>query len=130
MTNRELYEAALRLIAESTTEGDNADYEERTPYLLAVCAAEASEIDRKMRIIRGLEAAPAYSPVYLSLDEDFPLLPELAPAAIQYLGAMLILESDESRSDILYDRYCDTLLRLEESLPASLEPIADQYGSI
>ena len=128
MTNRELYDAALRLIAESTNAGDTEDYEERAPYLLAVCVQEAARIDRKMRKIRGLAEAIISSPVYLSLEEEFPLLQELAPAAILYLGAMLILDTDESRSDVLYDRYCDTLLRMEESLPASLEAIVNQYG--
>ncbi|MBO7176250.1 MAG: hypothetical protein J6W14_02640 [Clostridia bacterium] len=130
MKNRELYAAALRLIAESTAEGDNPDYEERAPYLLAVCAQEAAEIDRKMRKIRGLSEAPEHNPVFLDLDSEFPLLNELMPAAILYLAAMLILEDDESRSDVLYDRYCDTLLRMEENLPASLEAIADRYGNL
>lgn len=130
MKNRELYDAALRILAESTAAQDNEDYEERAPYLLAAFASEAGAIDRKLRIANQDTSAPKYSPVFLDLEHEFPLSDALAAAASLYLAAMLILESDESRSDVLYDRYCDTLLRIEENLPATKEVITDRYGNI
>lgn len=130
MRNRELYEAALRLLGENTAADENEDYAERAPYLLATCVSEAAEIDRHLRLSRKEAPKPLVETVSLPLDEEFPLSDELSHAAVYYLAAMLILESDERRSDILYDRYCDSLLRIEEALPASLEPIADRYGAI
>ena len=47
MKNREIYENALRLLALSAHEGENEDYEERAPYLLAAFCTEMTELEGK-----------------------------------------------------------------------------------
>lgn len=126
MKNRQIYEAALRLLAESTVDGENEDYEERAPYILAAFCTEMTELNRQLSSKNGASFAE-YDPVFLPLDESFPLADRLSVAATMYLAAMLILESDEERSDKLYAQYCDAVSRISDAIPATLEPISNQY---
>ena len=56
MINRELYENALRLLAQPT-DGANDDYEERAPFLLASFCNEAQEVDSFLRMASGISSA-------------------------------------------------------------------------
>ena len=123
MKNRQIYEAALRLLAESTVDGENEDYEERAPYILAAFCTEMTALSRHLSAKNGNE----YDPVFLPLDDTFPLAGRLSAAATMYLAAMLILESDEERSDKLYAQYCDAVSRISDEIPATIEPISNRY---
>ncbi len=126
MKNQAIYDAALRLLAESTVARETADYEERAPYLLAAFCTEMTELNRQLLLKDGKSPA-SYDAVLLPLDQNFPLADRLSAAATLYLAAMLILESDEDRSDKLYAQYCDAVSRISDSIPATLEPIHNQY---
>lgn len=126
MKNRDLYTSALCLLAESLEDGENEDYEERAPYLLAAFCTEIAEVDKKLRLSQGTQAK-AHDPVYLDLDTDFPLSDRFSNAASLYLAAMLILDSDEERSDSLYEKYCDSISSIADSIPASTESIVNRY---
>ena len=127
MQNQEIYEGALRLISESMTDGENEDYKDRASYLIAAFCSETEELDRSMRKRLGIEARESFNPVWISLEDEFPSVDRLAPAACLYVAAMLILDDDPERSDSLYDKYCDSIASLETSFPMSLETIRDSY---
>ncbi|MBQ9783399.1 MAG: hypothetical protein IJW44_02655 [Clostridia bacterium] len=127
MTNREIYENSLRLLAQGVVSGENEDYEERAPYLIASFCTEAEEIDSYLRKALGMAAAQSFGKVWLALEEEFPLLERLAPVACLYLAAMLILDEDSELSDKLYDRYCDAISSIRNGIPAALESIVDRY---
>ncbi len=126
MTNRELYENALRLLAQSANE-DNEDYEERAPFLIASFCNEAQEVDSFLRMASGLSSAVEFTKIWLDLDESFPLLEQLAPAACLYLAAMLVLDEDMSLSDRLYELYSEALSHIRSGISCTLESIADRY---
>ena len=131
MTNRDIYESALRLLAQQVAEGENEDYEERAPYLIAAFCTEAEDTDLYLRQSLGLGACRAFQKVWLDLDETFPLCDRLAPVGCLYLAAMLVLDEDSELSDKLYDRYCDAISLIRSGLPASLESIEEVYfGSL
>ena len=127
MQNQEIYDAALRILAEDPRAAENADYAERAPYLLAAFCSEASEVDVRIRAAKQQTAADPFSAVLLPLSSEFPLLPCFCTPAALYVAAMLILESDEDRSDKLYAQYSDVMSRLCDSIPASVHAITDQY---
>ena len=104
MTNKDLYLASLRLIAESTDEGDNEDYADRAYYILAAFCCNVFDINNELRRVAGLEAATAPEKVCLTAEEDFPCQPTLFSAAVHYLGAMLTIDSFPELSDKLYDK--------------------------
>ena len=56
MKNRAIYDAALRLIAESTVPEETEDYEERAPYLLAAFVNECREVNGFSHAAHGKEA--------------------------------------------------------------------------
>ena len=126
MLNRSIYDAALRLIAESTVAGENEDYEERAPYLLAAFCTEMTELNALLCQKNGT-APIVHDAVLLPLDDTFPLASRLSTAATLYLAAMLILDYDEERSDALYEQYCDAVSRISDTIPAALERIKNQY---
>ena len=129
MTNRELFENAIRLLALPNTDDENADYEERAPFLLASFCNEAQEVDSFLRLASGITTAVDFAKIWLPLDEQFPLLETLAPAASLYLAAMLVLEEDISLSDRLYELYADALSSIRSGISYTLESIADHYFS-
>ncbi len=127
MKNKEIYDSALSLLAQSSKDGDNADYEERAPYLISNFCYEVLELDRIARKLLGLPEAKDNIPSALSLDVDFPLLDRFISSAVKYLAAMLVIDEDGELSDRLFDMYCDGVSRLREELPAAIENIVNKY---
>ena len=127
MKNKEIYEGALRLLAQSSDGADNSDYEERAPYLIASFCHEVFELDCIARKLLALPLSAALESVTLPLNEDFPLLERFASAAMKYLAAMLVIDEDSELSDKLYDMYCDCVSRIREELPAAIENIVNKY---
>ena len=128
MTVKDIYDSALRLLAESTSAEDYADYEERAPYLIAIFCSEECSTDAALRRLHGEAQIKYTDSVYIGLAEPFPMLPALAHAAAYYLAAMLVIDDDSELSDKLYEKYCDSMSRLCESIPAVSERICDRYN--
>ncbi len=126
---RDIYESALKFLAESSGYGDNSDYEERAPYLLAAFCNEASSTDAALRRSLGIQATASFDPVYIDLNAPFPLLPRFTTCAALYLAAMLILDDDRELSDTLYDKYCDSISTICASIASVAEKITDRYFS-
>ena len=127
MTNREIYEAALHLLAQPAESGENEDFEERAPFLIAAFCNEVSEVAGWMRGMMGLSDGTSFDRVCLDMDEEFPLPDRFATAAALYVAAMLVLDEDASLSDRLYDRYCDAISSLRNGIPYTNESITDCY---
>ena len=129
MTCREIYEAALRLLGESTVYGENDDYEERAPYIIAAFCTDVRETDEAWREASGKEdgETAACSSVCIGLDEEFPLSDRFAPSAAYYLAAILVLESNETLSDRLYDKCSDAVSRIRDGIPSEAMPIINKY---
>ncbi len=127
MTNRQIYNGALRLLGEVPDTASNEDYLDRAPYLLAAFCTENAGIDRAYREAHGMSEGEWQDEVYVELDAEFPLCSRLSVAARTYLAAMLILDENETLSDTLFDRYCGQMARLCEQLPASVHPIIQRY---
>lgn len=134
MICEEIYESALALLGESLNATNNNDYEERAPYLVAAFCTEIQERDKDWRSSLKLGDQSTWNPVFISLDEVFPLSERFASAAAFYVAAMLVVESDEDLSDKLYDRFCDAISTIdsnisdnEESSTYTLESIKNVY---
>jgi hypothetical protein len=127
MKNRDIYNAALKLLNESAGQGENEDFEERAPYIIAVFCSESRESDAAYRRANSLPAAKEVNDVYVDLDDDFARSPRFASAACVYLASMLILDDNYELSDKLFDRYSDMMSRIVDEIPASIESIARRY---
>lgn len=128
MKNRDVYELALALLAENGERTENGDYEERAGYLVSAFSSEAEPIDRCLREQKGPGAEEIDIPIYLSLEEAFPLSDVFASAAGYYLASMLILDEDPDLSDVLFTRYCDRIAAISAEIPMRSYSIADRYG--
>lgn len=128
MKNRDIYDLSLALLSDSGDRLENGDYEERAGYLLAAFASEAEIVNRRLSEAAGEGGDEIDIPIYLSLEEEFPLRSRFRTAAGHYLASMLILEEDPELSELLFDRYCDLLREICDEVPMKSCPIADRYG--
>ncbi len=129
MLTREIYESALRLLAESTAEGDNDDYEERAPYILAVFCTEVQGIDEQIRLLSGDEGKAVFDGIYVDLDDSFPMFPRFAAMAAAYLAAMLVLDNDSALSEKLYEKYTSALSHISDGICGVSERTRNIYFS-
>lgn len=127
MLCRDIYDSALRLLGESVNDGENDDYEERAPYLIASFCNEAANTDRAWRISREFDVQGEWNSICIPLTNDFPLSERFVSAAAFYVAAMLVIDYNESLSDKLYERFCDAMSTISEEIPAIIEAIANRY---
>lgn len=120
MTNREIYQFALHILAQHQISEDTADFEERAPYLLAACCTESKELDTALRKSLGQVVVSTITGVYMDLDDTFPLLQSFAILSGFYLAAMLILDENSELSDKLYDHYCDGMASIQAQIDKRL----------
>jgi hypothetical protein len=130
VTYRELYDAAVRAVAEGGAESNTEDYEERAQYLLATFCFECAGLDALWCAANGTSSKGAPETVCVSLDSPFGLSDAFAPAAIYYLAAMLVLDENEEMSESFLARYSDQLATLRASLPMGKERIRDHYPDL
>ena len=127
ITNRNLYSSALVHLGALSSSNQCEDYEERTPYILANFCSMSKATDSKIRKANGLPAAASFNPVYLFLEDNFPLCDQLVPAAIFYLAAMLVIDDDSELSDTLYDKYCDMISDIIMDLSCQNGKVTQNY---
>ncbi len=128
MKNQDIYDSALRILAEKITAGANDDYEERAPYLIAAFCCESARADAAYRRANGLSSAQSFNSVYLDLTSDFPCCSRFATAASMYLASMLVIDEASELSDRLFDKYSDIMSAICMEIPAVVEDISDRYG--
>ena len=127
MIFNEIYVSALALLGEDPSGVYSDDYAARAPYLIPILCYNLSHLDRKCRSDEnsgGINYMPS-APV--DMHSDFPLSDMLATPAAYYLASMLVFDSDETRSDTLYERFCEMCDGIESSLPCKLEKTVDKY---
>ena len=127
MTVKDIYQSALCLLSESMAEGENEDYAERAPYLAATFCSELRGTDAAMRKLVGADEAEDFSPVYLPLEDNFPLLDVFAGSAALYLAAMLVIDYDAELYDRLFTRYCDSISTVCSTSTGACESIVNKY---
>lgn len=127
MINKDIYALSMSILGLGTERTDNLDFYNRAPYLLALFCMEEFELDRHLRAQLGIEEIEEIEQLQLDLNEDFPLLDSLAPAAALYLAAMLMIDEDEDLYEKIYERYCDTMSSLRSGFPFELESIENLY---
>lgn len=136
MTNQNIYEGALKILAETSDMADNEDYEARAPYLIAAFCSETEEVDEAYRKANKMGNAEKVNDVYLSLDSNFPRAARFASSACIYLASMLVIDTDPELSERLYEKFSDMLATICASIPQIVEPekmsviedIIDRYG--
>ena len=127
MKCKTILENALRLLGETVADGENEDYEERAPYILATLCSQLSGLDAVARRILGESAATAFNEIYLPLTSSFPLLSRFAAPAAIYLAAMLVLDDNSEFADKLYAMYSDSISSIHDSICGASEQTVNRY---
>lgn len=128
MTNRALYDAALRLVSEIDLPNTNADYEERAGFLLPVICHRLAPLDKALRTSNNDMGYMIPYTIPWSLGDPFPLSDALLPAASALLASMLVIQENPELSDRLSKISLDAEQSVHASIPFSIEPIVNKYG--
>ena len=127
MKNKEIYDAALNLIAEPMDEARVADYTIRAPYLLGNFLCENASLDAAYRKFKLLEPIEYPNSVYADLESDFYLSERFAPAAGYYVASMLVIDEYGELADKLFDLYSTAMSKISSEIPGASEKIIDFY---
>ena len=127
MCFKDIYTSALALLGEDPTGVYCDDYAARVPDLLPILCYNLSHLDRKCRGSESDNGINYMPPAPADMNGVFPLSDVLAAPASYYLASMLIFDSDETRSDTLYEKFCEMCDGIESSLPCKLEKTVDKY---
>ena len=92
MKNEDIYKAALHLVGELNSEQTswNADYLERSGYLLAMVCRQCEPVENLYRAANGQEAVTLPDQLCYLMTVTFPLSPPLSTAAAFGLAALLV----------------------------------------
>lgn len=128
MTNRSIYDAALRLVSEVDLPSTNADYEERAQYLLPVVCHGFAALDRALRASTDRTSQVFPTDAVYQLDGSFPLSDAFLSPASALLASMLVIEENPELSDRLERMSRNMTDSLRASIPFSLETIVNRYS--
>ena len=122
MTNRDIYDTALSLLAEQQDEL-SADYEERAPHILAAFFCECREVLG----CRGTSDGQGEASVLPDLDVEFPLPERFFSAGAHYLAATLVETENEELCDRLFARYASVMSSMAQDA-CEVGSVRDVYG--
>lgn len=126
MTNEEILQSATALLNENCAEVPE-DYRDRSAYLLGQYYARCDALDKHYRKAHGLTARVTSPSIVAEPEADFLFVPALAPSAIYYLAAMLVMDETEDLGDKLFALYADAVSTVEASIPFIKEKIKNVY---
>ncbi len=130
VTVRDIYRQALAILGEAPDPDGEHEFAERASYLAAIFCSNTAEIDRDLRESHGYAPQPAFSEIYLELEDDFPLCRCFLSSAAYFVASMLILDENESLSDRLYEKHFDALSHAVSEIPYKKGKTANSYPNI
>lgn len=122
MTNREIYDAALAILAEQQDEL-SVDYEERAPHILATFFCECREALGG----HGTAQPSENEPLLPDLDDAFPFSDRFFAAGAYYVAATLVETENDELCDRLFSRYANAMSQISCGT-GELTSIKDVYG--
>ncbi len=127
LKGKEIFAAALNVLAETNDSSDRSDYEERYPYILALFCGEAEELDRKYRLAHGMSADPFSVALSEIGEKELPLSEVFTSAAVYHLAAMLVFDENTELSDRLFEKFASRMADIYSALPAECGKIKNMY---
>lgn len=122
MINREIYDAALAVLAEKQDEL-SADYEERAPHVLATFFCEC----REALGLHGTAPSDGSVPLLPNLDDVFPFSDRFFSAGVYYMAAALVETENDELCDRLFSHYANAMSCISRGMGEAMET-RDVYG--
>lgn len=122
MINREIYDAALAMLAEEQDEL-SADYEERAPHILSTFFCECREVLG----LHGSAASDKTATALPDLDGTFPFSERFFAAGSYYMAATLVETENDELCDRLFSRYANAMSCISRGMGEVMET-RDVYG--
>jgi len=127
LTYQELFCAALRLVSEYPEVGENADYEDRSAYLLPPILSAYAPLDRAYRRAYGLEEQAFAHKARVDLSEELSLCDAFAAPISLSLASLLVAQENPKLSERLHDVAETAVESIRLSIPFVLESIKNRY---
>lgn len=134
-TGKWVFERAMALM-DSLSDGsgladisDNTEYKNRTISILNMLRMECFPFSDTYQVTRPGKR-PICPPIK-TLEDNISLDDAIAQGVLPYgLAAHLLLTEDPNTADFFRQRYEELLAGMRVGLPAAVEPIRDEYGSV
>ena len=127
MTNQEIYDAALRLVCETSDPNENPDYKDRAPYLISAICYRYAKIDETYRLVNGLDKQKLLSVNCFPLTTQFPLSDIFAPPVSTAVAGLLVLGENQQMSQRLSDMAETMISEIKRAIPYQNEKIQSPY---
>ena len=118
---------ALHLLNIDEDSEQCVEFSDRAPYLIASVSLEAWDIDKLYRQVNGLANQPIFNPTGYKLNDFFPLADRFIVPAGFYVASMLISDTNMELGDHLFDKYCQSMSKIVESLPGDISQTKNVY---
>ena len=103
------------------------EFADRAPFIIASMCLEVGNIDVLYRKANGLSNPPVFNPTEFKLNSFFPLADRFITPAGFYVASMLISDTNIELGDYFFDKYCDSMSKIVESLPADISGTKNVY---
>ena len=128
MSNQEIYDAALRLIGETSNLDFNEDYRDRAPYLISAVCHRYAALDALYRQAHGLDKQKLLEINNYPLPTLFPLSDAFAPPVSMEVAGLLVLAENPKMSEHLTSWASNSIAELQRSIPFKKEKIQSAYA--
>ena len=128
MSNQEIYDAAIRLIGETSDSNANEDYRDRAPYLISAVCHRYAPLDVLYRQAHGLEKQKLLEINTYPLPTLFPLSDAFAPSVSMEVAGLLVLDENPKMSEQLTGWASSTISEIQKSIPFKKEKIQSSYA--
>lgn len=128
MTNQSIYDTALRLASEIAASDANADYQERSTYLLPIVCQRFAQTDRFYRLAMNREEQSLPSEIPYRLTDPFPLSDVFLSPASALLASLLVVEENPALSKHLEAVSNAAADAIRRDIPCRSESIQNSYA--
>ena len=122
-----IFTDALHLLNINDDSEECIEFTDRAPFLIASVCLEAWDIDKLYRKVNNLETQPVFNPTGFKLNDFFPLADRFITPAAFYVASMLISDTNMELGDSLFDKYCESMSKIVESLPGDISQTKNVY---
>ena len=128
MTNQEIYDAAIRLVCETSAANANEDYKDRATYLISAVCHRYAPLDVLYRQAHGLPKQKLPEINTYPLPTLFPLSDTFAPSVSMAVASLLVLDENAKMSEQLMNWADTAIAEIQKSIPFTKEKIQSAYS--
>lgn len=124
----ETVKESVERVEEQTAMADiELELEEKFPFALGSVCGNLAELDKLYRHAHGREEQAEFSHYFIDVDTEFPLCDVFVHPCVMFIASMMLIDVNEKRSDVFYDRYASAVTKIAHEIPAEINSTVEKY---